>query len=109
MSDSVPVILAIPKGSTDPVRVNLSDYEADQALPVGERAFKANGETEVDTPGFTAPNAPARAAAAAGHLVMKEGRKFFVVTIDGTKVEGFDADGYSSEAAARAAIDAPAG
>lgn len=108
MSDSVPVILAIPKGSTDPVRVNLSDYEADQALPVGERAFKADGEAEVDAPGFTAPNAPPPAAAA-GHLVMKEGRKFFVVTIDGTKVEGFDADGYSSEAAARAAIDAPAG
>ena len=41
MSDTTEVVLATVKGGTGKVRINKSDFDADQALPTGERQYSA--------------------------------------------------------------------
>lgn len=62
MSEVTDVVLATLKGSSDPVRVNKSDFDADQEKPTGERQYgKYAGKDEpeqsiagVDMRGFDA-------------------------------------------------------
>ena len=144
MSDMVPVVLATPKGGDGPVRINQSDFDADQALPAGDRQFTPyKGKDEAQQPEATSPktfdelgiqpqaapsapnfstngeappalidpikNAVAPAIPSSDdRLVMKDGKKFFVVNAMGEKltIDGIDEAGYTTEKAARDAIDA---
>lgn len=132
-----------------PVRVNKSDYDADQAeggaksmtlatekqaAPVADAETQTPqtvGQTDgagavvVPADGLTVPPAPSAPVNALGGdeskvatpntlapntlLVIKDGKKFYVVRPTGEKVtdvEGIDAAGYASEEAARNAINA---
>lgn len=46
MSETTDVVLATVKGSTGKVRINKSDFEADQLLPTGERQYSAAKDDE---------------------------------------------------------------
>lgn len=49
MSETCEVVLAKIKGSSDPVRVNKSDFDADQEKPSGERQYsKYSGKDEAE-------------------------------------------------------------
>lgn len=141
MSADVCEVVSIEGADGKPVRVNKSDYDADQAeggaksmtLHKEQPDQSVAGQVVIPPPaGVTIPPAPAApnfvpATDAAGQplpvgapvppttpapnakLVMKEGRKYYVVDTTGAKItgtDGIDEAGYASEADAIAAINA---
>lgn len=59
MSETVDVVYAIMKGSSDPVRVNKDDFDADQEKPEAERQYgeyKGKVEPEQSVAGVATPS-----------------------------------------------------
>ena len=59
MSEICDVVYATQKGSSDPVRVNKDEFDADQEKPVGERQYseyKGKDEPEQSTAGTVTPS-----------------------------------------------------
>lgn len=99
---SYEVEVVIVKTKNGPLRVNKSDYDADP---------KAYGSLDAEATETAAASPPpsvntANTNVAPQYFVSKEGRKFFVMNLDGTKATGtdIDADGYTTEDKAREAM-----
>ena len=105
--DGVDTVMVTVKGNKNgPVRVNLSDFEADQASD--NPTMKA---TDADPEPIPAPEPEQAPAAPPQFVVGRFGRSinYYVKNLDGTKTEGvkgIDEDGYPTEEAAWAAIKA---
>jgi hypothetical protein len=113
MSETVDVVLATIKGSSDAVRVNKADFDADQEKPEAERqygAYKGKDEPEQSVAAGNAAQTAATVPSADSRLVMKDGNKFFIVDGMGAKLTSeslgaeIDEEGYKSEKAAQDAI-----
>lgn len=113
MSETVEVVFATVKGSSDPVRVNKADFDADQEKPENERQYGAHSGKDEPEQSVAAGNAAQTAATVApadSRLVMKDGSKFFIVDGMGAKLTSellgaeIDEEGYKSEKAAQDAI-----
>ena len=89
MSSKLPTVAI--ETENGPVIINECDYDPESHVLAGFAPASDSDPTPDDAPPM---------------LVSKEGRKYFVVGSDGTKVEveGIDAKGYGSEADAWAAI-----
>lgn len=90
MEGTCPVVTVKTEGGT--VRINKSDYDADPGAYV-----LVDGAEATPTP-------PVVASAAPQFFIQKEGRKFFIYDLTGSKAG--DTDGYTTEAKAKEAIDA---
>jgi hypothetical protein len=113
MSEEVcEVVLATLKGSSDAVRINKDDFDADQKKPEGERQYGEYKGKDEPEQSVVAGNAAQlqTVPSADSRLVMKDGGKFFVVDGMGAKLTGeavggeIDEEGYKSEKAAQDAI-----
>lgn len=124
MSEIVETVIVKGDGG-EPLRINKSDYDADP------KAWKLHGDDKNDAPdvitagapvavaeGLIIPPAPSAphfidpaAPATASNdtlFINKEGKLFFIVRADGSKVDDaldVDPKGYKTEAEARAAYD----
>lgn len=112
MSDeTLPTMTVIRFG--EPVRINVSDYNPDtDAMPGDAKPRKAPAPEPQATPAPEPQAAPAPApepSASAQLGLVKKGRRYFVVdlaTSEPVNLDGIDADGYTTEAAAVAAAQA---
>jgi hypothetical protein len=106
MSETLPtVLIQTPNG---PVRINESDFDPETMKQVD--AVEAPVEPE---PVVISAFDPETVAAPEQLLVMKSGRKFFITNTMGVKLDGdaaeivgIDPEGYTTEAAAQAALAA---
>lgn len=99
--ETLPTMTVIRFG--EPVRINVTDYDPKvDKLPENEKPRKAAAPAPVVEP---QPESPA--ALQLG--LLKKGRRYFVVnlaTSEPVVLDGIDADGYTTEAAAVAAAQA---
>lgn len=104
---SYEVEVVIVKTKNGPLRVNKSDYDADPKAygTLDEGATEEAGNTPPPSINTTTSNV------APQYFVSKEGRKFFVMNLDGSKATGsaIDAEGYTTEDKAREAMKALTG
>lgn len=103
------VILCRQARVDGPVRVDPEQFHLDQAKPVGERVWSLwAGEAPALAPAAPTPQ-PVQAVELPKMLVMKSGTKFLIVDEKGqtiTGVDGIEATGYKTQAAATKAIEA---
>lgn len=116
MSDeTLPTMTVIRFG--EPVRINVSDYNPDtDTMPGDAKPRKAPAPEPQAAPAPEPQAAPAPAPAPAPEPsastqlgLVKKGRRYFVVdlaTSEPVDLDGIDADGYTTEAAAVAAAQA---
>ena len=111
MPETCEVVNVTLKGSSDLVRVNKDDFDADQEKPADQRQYapiKGNSPAEqsvpssVRTESTVVPTVPSETT----RLVMKDSDKFFIANGMGAKLkgDGIEETGYKSEKAALDAI-----